>query len=177
MSGRGPRQRDIVQIAESGDIDHRGAAAAEPSGTDTSDLTVVLSIPPAPQPSRSLATTTSWLSRPRSRFRCLSSPPSRGKTSDSFPPGCYILKIGFLAIWTLPWYPGEPVSHALLILHPNDATLRVDFDNRVLYFLKMKDTHLTVDIFSGLGSLDNLNLYFRYRTYIYVHIAHMYVLC
>jgi len=32
---RGPRQRDIVQIAESGDIDHRGAAAAEPSGTET----------------------------------------------------------------------------------------------------------------------------------------------
>jgi len=31
----GPRQRDIVQIAESGDIDHRGAAAAEPSGTET----------------------------------------------------------------------------------------------------------------------------------------------
>lgn len=38
VSGVGPRQRDIVQIAESGDIDHRGAAAAEPSGTDTSDL-------------------------------------------------------------------------------------------------------------------------------------------
>lgn len=38
----GPRQRDIVQIAESGDIDHRGAAAAEPSGTDTSDLSIPL---------------------------------------------------------------------------------------------------------------------------------------
>lgn len=37
-----PRQQDIVQIAESGDIDHRGAAAAEPPGTDTSDLTVLL---------------------------------------------------------------------------------------------------------------------------------------
>lgn len=45
-----PRQRDIVQIAESGDIDHRGAAAAEPPGTDTSDLTVPLQ-PLLPSPS------------------------------------------------------------------------------------------------------------------------------
>lgn len=45
-----PRQRDIVQIAESGDIDHRGAAAAEPPGTDTSDLTVSLQ-PLLPSPS------------------------------------------------------------------------------------------------------------------------------
>lgn len=44
------RQRDIVQIAESGDIDHRGAAAAEPPGTDTSDLTVPLQ-PLLPSPS------------------------------------------------------------------------------------------------------------------------------
>lgn len=51
----GPRQRDIVQIAESGDIDHRGAAAAEPSGTDTSDLSVPLEplLPPPLSPSPS----------------------------------------------------------------------------------------------------------------------------
>lgn len=42
VSGAAQDSGDIVQIAESGDIDHRGAAAAEPSGTDTSDLTVPL---------------------------------------------------------------------------------------------------------------------------------------
>lgn len=54
----GPRQRDIVQIAESGDIDHRGAAAAEPSGTDTSDLSVPLEplLPPPLSPSPSSLT-------------------------------------------------------------------------------------------------------------------------
>lgn len=45
VSGVAQDSGDIVQIAESGDIDHRGAAAAEPSGTDTSDLTVPL-LPP-----------------------------------------------------------------------------------------------------------------------------------
>lgn len=44
-----PRQRDIVQIAESGDIDHRGASAAEPLGTDTSDLAIPLQ-PPSVRP-------------------------------------------------------------------------------------------------------------------------------
>lgn len=51
----GPRQRDIVQIAESGDIDHRGAAAAEPSGTDTSDLSIPLESLPLPVLSLSLS--------------------------------------------------------------------------------------------------------------------------
>lgn len=45
VSGVAQDSGDIVQIAESGDIDHCGAAAAEPSGTDTSDLTVPL-LPP-----------------------------------------------------------------------------------------------------------------------------------
>lgn len=46
VSGVAQDSGDIVQIAESGDIDHCGAAAAEPSGTDTSDLTVPLLPPP-----------------------------------------------------------------------------------------------------------------------------------
>nr|KAF7415572.1 hypothetical protein H0235_012164 [Vespula pensylvanica] len=36
------RYADIVQIAESGDIDHHATAAAEPSRTDASDLAVPL---------------------------------------------------------------------------------------------------------------------------------------
>lgn len=46
VSGVAQDSGDIVQIAESGDIDHC-AAAAEPSGTDTSDLTVPLLPPPS----------------------------------------------------------------------------------------------------------------------------------
>lgn len=80
----GPRQRDIVQIAESGDIDHRGAAAAEPSGTDTSDLSVPLK-PLLLLPPLSLSL----------------SPPSLillfcTKRQDSFSPDCYTLKICFI---------------------------------------------------------------------------------
>lgn len=49
-----PRQRDIVQIAESGDIDHRGASAAEPLGTDTSDLAIPLQ-PPSVRPTAAVS--------------------------------------------------------------------------------------------------------------------------
>jgi len=48
---RGPRQRDIVQIAESGDIDHRGAAAAEPSGTETTPAPLLRFLTLFPPPS------------------------------------------------------------------------------------------------------------------------------
>lgn len=69
---RGPRQRDIVQIAESGDIDHRGATAAEPSGTDTSDLTTT-----SPPLSTSCPTVELTFSSPRRYCRlALSSSPS-----------------------------------------------------------------------------------------------------
>lgn len=99
-SERGPRQRDIVQIAESRDIDHRGAAAAEPSGTDTSDLTV-LSIPPLPLPLPSLLPT-----RPLPIHDVATPvPPSFSRDTARLlpypakkrflPPGCYILKICF----------------------------------------------------------------------------------
>lgn len=77
----GPRQQDIVQIAESGDIDHRDAAIAEISGVDTSNLSIPLeSLPPLPALTLSLSS--SFLI-----FRF------RAKRQDSFSPDCYTLKI------------------------------------------------------------------------------------
>lgn len=72
----GPRQRDIVQIAESGDIDHRGAAAAEPSGTDTSDLSIPLE---SLLPLHSLSISLTFIS-----YLLF-----RAKRQDSFSPHCY----------------------------------------------------------------------------------------
>lgn len=75
VSGVAQDSGDIVQIAESGDIDHCGAAAAEPSGTDTSDLTVPLLPPLQPLPS------SVPVSHPHSFSLCLS---LYGKSNDFF---------------------------------------------------------------------------------------------
>lgn len=85
VSGVAQDSGDIVQIAESGDIDHRGAAAAEPSGTDTSDPTVPLLPPLQPfLPFLAVILSFSLYFSLRKAWRLL------------FSPGCHILKIYLL---------------------------------------------------------------------------------